>query len=235
MSDTRRCYRVDLSNRGFLRATCKLGSEPPVPVRVVDASAGGVRLRFPERIHAEQVPELGGSVELRFQFGRATTPVLVSAKAVHEHEVLEGREFGFLIEAPDSFYSALPRAARPYFGLRQATRSTIEQSRLCPVTLTLPEGESLTGGLIDVSVLGIGFWVADPRPEALVEGAKARATFELPSEQGSFDVPGLLRYRRPIGDRVELGLAFTWGESSAKSSERNAIQAFVEWSGAQAV
>jgi c-di-GMP-binding flagellar brake protein YcgR len=173
-------------------------------VGLLDISAGGVSFG----VEADQrlVSEVGDNLTLRFETGRSAEPLEIAALLCHI-KLIEGHLiYGISFAQWDGDRQSLAPQLRSLFNEREAVRVEPREDDEVEIQITLHGRGTITHGLLrDISVLGIGVWVADEDQEMLGNGESLSIDLHLPAEEEVLQLNVKVRHIQHVGQRVRVG------------------------------
>jgi len=173
-------------------------------VGLLDISAGGVS--FGVGTDQKLVSEVGDTLTLRFETGRLTQPLDIPALLCHIKLVENNLIYGISFEQWDGERQSLAPQLRSLFNEREAVRVEPQEDEEVDIKITLHGRGTTTHGLLrDISVLGIGVWVADEDQEMLGRGEDLTINLHLPAEEESLQLKVAVRHTQHVGERVRVG------------------------------
>lgn len=173
-------------------------------VNLIDISAGGVSIGVSGQDKLKI--DVGENLILRFETDRLSDALEINAMLRHIKLVEEHLVYGVSFDQWDSERRSLAPQLRSLFNERQAVRVEPEEDQEIDLEITLHGHGTVANGLLrDISVLGIGIWIADEDQEVL--GAKDNLTIDLrlPSDEEDITLAVTLRHTQHVGDRVRIG------------------------------
>jgi c-di-GMP-binding flagellar brake protein YcgR len=173
-------------------------------VGLLDISAGGVS--FGVETAQKLVSEVGEKLTLRFETGRLTQPLDIPALLCHIKLIEDNLVYGVSFEQWDGERQSLAPQLRSLFNEREAVRVEPQEDEEVDIKITLYGRGTTTHGLLrDISVLGIGIWVADEDQEMLGGGESLTIDVHLPAEDESLQLNVEVRHTQHVGQRVRVG------------------------------
>jgi c-di-GMP-binding flagellar brake protein YcgR len=173
-------------------------------VGLLDISAGGVS--FGVEADQKLVSEVGENLTLRFETGRSAEPLEIAALLCHIKLVEGNLIYGISFAQWDGDRQSLAPQLRSLFNEREAVRVEPQEDHEVEMQITLHGRGTITHGLLrDISVLGIGVWVADEDQEMLGNGENLTIDLHLPSEDEVLQLNVVVRHTQHVGQRMRVG------------------------------
>ncbi|MCZ6542899.1 MAG: PilZ domain-containing protein [Planctomycetota bacterium] len=200
-------YRVKVDAAAGLVATMHNPGGSPFVGRMVDTSACGVGVCFPQPNWPNLT--LGQEIDLVFTSEKFNEPLRVAVRVQHRTEEAGARRYGFRFLHPEQLDAHLCLTFRQYFNRRKMLRVIPDPDDLVRVTLAAGQGEPpVEVRLENFSAIGAAVSLEAELDAAFVETTRVGFSIQLPNCRCCVYLIGSIRYRRLVGARIHYGIEF---------------------------
>ncbi|MCH8152944.1 MAG: PilZ domain-containing protein [Planctomycetes bacterium] len=200
-------YRVDVDAAEGLAVTMHSPGSPPFVGRLVDTSACGVGVCFPQ----PNWPNLtvGQEIDLVFFSEKFNEPLTVAVRVQHRTEEAGARRYGFRFLHAEQLDAHLCLTFRQFFNRRKMLRVPPEPYHTAKVTLDAGHGESPAEARMEnLSASGAAVSLEAELDVEFAETTTVGFSMQLPKCRRPVDVMGNIHYRRLVGARIYYGIEF---------------------------
>ena len=205
--ESRAHYRVDVDAAEGLAVTMHSPGSSPFVGRLVDTSACGVGVCFPQ----PNWPNLtvGQEIDLVFFAEKFNEPLTVAVRVQNRTEEAGARRFGFRFLHAEELDAHLSLTFREYFNRRKVVRVPLEPDHTAKVTLEAGHGEPrVEARLENLSASGAAVSLEPGLDAEFAETTRVGFSMQMPKCRRPVDLMGNIRYRRLVGTRIYYGIEF---------------------------
>ena len=194
-------------------------------VGLIDISAGGIAFGLN---HSEPLTaKVGDVLTLRFETGRLQKSLEIQAKLRHQKNAEDNIIYGVAFESWENPRHGLAPQLRSLFNEREAVRVEPEDDEL-GVNISIAGESNLDAGILrDISVLGVGIWLADENPITVMEDDSLTISLQLRPEDEHIDIKVRVCHTQRVGGRVRIGAEIAEGNGTVLRTKKKRIMDYV--------
>ena len=194
-------------------------------VGLIDISAGGIAFGLD---HSEPLTaKVGDVLTLRFETGRLQKSLEIQAKLRHQKNADNNIVYGVAFEAWENERHGLAPQLRSLFNEREAVRVEPEDDEL-GINIDMAGKSNLDAGVLrDISVLGVGIWLADDNPITVKENDSLTIGLQLHPEEENIDIKVRVCHTQRVGDRVRIGAEIVENSGATLRTKKKRIMDYV--------
>ena len=227
MSQDRRIhYRVTPTIERDVHVFAITASGTTHQVGLIDISAGGIAFGL---THADPLTaEVGDVLTLRFETGRLQKSLEIQAKLCRQESAESNIIYGVAFEAWANERHGLAPQLRSLFNEREAVRVEPEDDDELDVSIQVAGHSTLDAGFLrDISVLGVGIWLADENQFSVTENDALTVGIQLNPDEENLEIQVRVCHTQHIGDRVRIGAEIVDGNNRTARAQKKRIMDYV--------